>query len=491
MGGKDDLRRLLEDADAQFGEAPVGQDAQPCQDLVEIQINDTPTTNDDVVQLMCDHPAHRHVVPCRIRVTRAPPEDVVVVLTNPDGRLRFVNVFFGFVPNTKVVGRDNATATKTLVLPKDGSWVPFAISGEKPSQVKGDALIEAHRRSATGPVCAKKQVTVFWFDEAKIALTAGPEYSFHSDTFGPQPPPAVEFAANARIKPEGLDCDVPQIEDLYIAIMQEILPDYHESVTYVDPSEPLWGSDVKAGDSIDVPLEVHDELKYKDTVRTPLNDRRTPRDDEDGSQDWWPLYSNPSLDQKADRRRTRKGEFSVKRPLGCRKADPGDRRHRVDDSPANSGDTPATDGKLYFKYTDAQGSAHPTDPTYINCRISEWAYKMRFRTFCVVWNKKTHQEPERMEDHRPPRSRVGVQVPGTGFPAHCALRQAEWELEWSTTRFASRAENLAFKRRVTVHADGPVTTDPSVDGWANDNASNEDRQRTTGGGTKTFTRPRR
>ena len=55
---------------------------------MEIEINDTPATNDDLVELKCDHPAHQNTVNCRIRATAAGPASTVV-LTNPDGRLRF------------------------------------------------------------------------------------------------------------------------------------------------------------------------------------------------------------------------------------------------------------------------------------------------------------------------------------------------------------------------------------------------------------------
>src|SRR5947208_1899313 len=56
---------------------------------MEIEINDTPAVNDDLVQIKCDRVARRPVVNCRIRATSACPVASTVVLTNPDGRLRF------------------------------------------------------------------------------------------------------------------------------------------------------------------------------------------------------------------------------------------------------------------------------------------------------------------------------------------------------------------------------------------------------------------
>jgi len=67
------------------------------------------------------------------------------VLTNPDGRLRFPN---------------NADTTKTLILPSNGSWVAFQIFGNIASSAVGDAVIEAHCQSETGPVKVRKGVTV-------------------------------------------------------------------------------------------------------------------------------------------------------------------------------------------------------------------------------------------------------------------------------------------------------------------------------------------
>src|SRR5581483_3349389 len=57
--------------------------------VLEIEINNTSTATDDIVQLKCAVPAHRHKVSCQIRLKKAMPADVNVVLTNPDGKLRF------------------------------------------------------------------------------------------------------------------------------------------------------------------------------------------------------------------------------------------------------------------------------------------------------------------------------------------------------------------------------------------------------------------
>lgn len=111
----------------------------PCPNM-EIEINNTPTTDDDWVILRCTH-----MTDCRIRAIESTGNDATVVLTNPDGRLRFPN---------------EADTTTTVVLPSDGSWVTFQIFGHIASNAVGDAVIEAHCYEATKPVKASKAVTV-------------------------------------------------------------------------------------------------------------------------------------------------------------------------------------------------------------------------------------------------------------------------------------------------------------------------------------------
>src|SRR5207247_9964434 len=59
----------------------------------------------------------------------------------------------------------NTTATATtlpLVLPADGSWVPFVIAGKflKPSTDDKDAIIEAHLNNAGGAIVGTKALMV-------------------------------------------------------------------------------------------------------------------------------------------------------------------------------------------------------------------------------------------------------------------------------------------------------------------------------------------
>ena len=143
------------DAGAGVGAAVFECDV-PCPD-VEIEINDSPDAKSDLVQLHSERPPARPTVNCRIRAVTLPPNPGAIVLTNPDGRLRF----------------GASDKTLSLTVPNDGSWVPFQISGETGSGAIGDAVIEAHCNTAKGALQGKKALTVFWFDSPKIELTPG------------------------------------------------------------------------------------------------------------------------------------------------------------------------------------------------------------------------------------------------------------------------------------------------------------------------------
>lgn len=123
------------------GALPGGVPTTPCPlqcPNMEIEVNNTSTADDDWVQLTC-------TIGCRARAIGNPPCDATVVLTNPDGRLRFPN---------------DADTTKALTLPRNGAWVSFQISGKQSSSAVGDAVIEAHCQQAAGPVVVAQSVTV-------------------------------------------------------------------------------------------------------------------------------------------------------------------------------------------------------------------------------------------------------------------------------------------------------------------------------------------
>lgn len=207
---------------------------------MEIEINNTSTADDDYVQVQCLRPAGRKRVPCRIRVTTPPAtQATTVVLTNPDGRLRF--------PAT-------ANTTATVTVPSDGSWAAFEITGETGSAALNDAVIEAHCNTATGATLATKTVTVFWFDNATIAVNVGGPYSVQGNRYTPAPANAVNYVANARIRPAGVNCAAPQVANLRIGILQNNLGAVH-AVTWSAPA-PTWNAGVAVGTRVDVPTSV-------------------------------------------------------------------------------------------------------------------------------------------------------------------------------------------------------------------------------------------
>src|SRR5208283_2164692 len=98
---------------------------------VEFEINNTPSTLDDLVSVKCLLPAGAATTPCRIRTKSKKSGGFTVVLTNPDHRLRF--------------GTDKETLR--VDVPAKGAWFNFEISGAKGSDTLNDAVIEAHCES--------------------------------------------------------------------------------------------------------------------------------------------------------------------------------------------------------------------------------------------------------------------------------------------------------------------------------------------------------
>jgi hypothetical protein len=174
------------------------------------------------------------------------------VLTNPDGRLRFPNP---------------ADTTTTVTVPGDGSWVSFQISGERGSNAIGDAVIEAHCNTATGALKATKPATVFWFDQAQMNITVGSNYSMVGGRYTASPGVAVSYSAQARIRPAGVDCTAPQVTNLRIGILQNLIPPYTKSKTWTTPTI-AWSAGVAPGTSVTVPRSI----TYRISVPAVSND---------------------------------------------------------------------------------------------------------------------------------------------------------------------------------------------------------------------------
>jgi hypothetical protein len=242
---------------------------------VDIQINDTPDENDDVVQIKNEHPAWRFTVPCRAKVLGSPPGSVSVTLTNADSHFRFPG---------------DGDTQKDLSLPCDGSWVSFLISGETGSAALNNAVIEALLGTDR---CGAEDGTVFWFDNAVVSLMPADAYSLMNGWYRTFPGPAMLFAAAATIRPDGLDCAVAQISTVRVGFMQQV-SSTRSTITYGTPNV-AWAPDVPVGTELTVPSEMVIERTFSHCVPLPVADTASEDDD--------PLYTrNPE---------------SLRPPIGC------------------------------------------------------------------------------------------------------------------------------------------------------------------------------
>ncbi len=218
------------------------------------------------------------------------------MLTNPDGRLRFP---------------DTADTTKAVILPTDGSWVSFEISGEKGSTAIGDAIIEAHCQTATGDLKGSKPVTVFWFDNVQIKITAGGNYTKSGGRFTVVGAHAVDYSAQARIRPAGVDCAAPQVTNLRVGILQNGLAGVTGRITWDSPTIS-WNLGVAPGTSVTVPRA----MRSTTTQPATANDSATTVA---------PLYDQPGKADTIDAN-------SLKPPMGCT----GGAAATSNDSPSDS-----------------------------------------------------------------------------------------------------------------------------------------------------------
>ena len=310
----------------------------------EIEINNTPVTNDDLVQVKCDHPAHRHKVPCRIKLVGTVSHSHTIVLVNPDGRLRF--------PET-------GDTTKTLTLGPGGAWVGFEISGETGSNAIGDAKIEAHLDSAGGAVKGTKDVTVFSFDPAQINMTPGGNYVISGASYTSAAGHAIDHSAQATIKPAGVNCSAPQVKDLRVGIMQTALRGVQRTMTWSNPTI-AWAAGTAAGTTVTVPASV-------------VFRRNHPVDANDSAAAVAPLYDQPghpgvTIDAN-----------SLQKPMGCSGG-----------APATSSDTPggaAAPATVNLPASTGAGTVAGT----VSYTLTSTKIDLDFLVWAVIFNTSTKQ----------------------------------------------------------------------------------------------------
>jgi hypothetical protein len=246
----------------------------------EIEVNDTPEAADDLVQLRCHNPNHDHRTHCRVRLLGNPPEDIPVLMTNPDGRLRFPTA---------------VDQTVGVTLPADRSWAAFPITGHTGSAAIGDAQIEAKYPDAGGETVATQPATVFWFDNADLTITPVGSYQIVGETFMAVPTPGVEYRMEARIRPASVDCSQPQIIHLGIGLAQNQTRQYR-TMTW-DTPQVRWNGAESPGSEITVPGSV----RFIEDLPDPMND---------SAQGYDPLYDNPAMPDTYS-------PDSVRPPIGC------------------------------------------------------------------------------------------------------------------------------------------------------------------------------
>lgn len=307
---------------------------------VEFEINDTSTANDDLVLVKCERPNKRHKINCRIRSTSS-GNTHSVVLTNPDGRLRFPN---------------SGDTTKSLTVRDDGQWVSFEISGERGSDAMNDAVIEARCMSDSGPVIGTKTVTVVHFDQAKMDIATPGSYSFTTNRLTTTGGHAVTYEMEARIRPSGVDCSAPQITNLRIGLLQN-LENTTRTITWDSPSI-TWIPGTATGTAAMVPTQIVRTI----SVSTQTNDSEATVA---------PLYDQPGKGATLN-------SNSLKQPMGCAGA-----------ATATTHDTPATTVPATFSIEarDAGGAiVGRVNFSAVGASIND-----RFTSWCVVFDTSTNE----------------------------------------------------------------------------------------------------
>jgi hypothetical protein len=306
---------------------------------LDIQINNTTATNDDLVVLNSTHPAQQFNVNCQMRLQGPSVGNVTVVLSNPDGRLRFP-------------GPGNTTVN--LTLDAAGAFSAFQISGNAASAAMNDAVI--HMALTNGSEITTKGVTVVSFDTASMQLTQGNAYNFVGPaatavSYAAAGNLAVSFSSSARLRPAGVDCTVPQLKDLRMAIMQETSAMDFET-TWDTPTIAFTG----ATQPVTVPATRRSTRVFDPAVAQPINDGFNLATDHA-----FPLYSKLAA--------------ALQPPSGC-------------------------SGSAAAQSTD--GPNHPTSPTSqlpiqdgtgATIATVTWTNRINttrvqnFRTFCAVFNQ--------------------------------------------------------------------------------------------------------
>jgi len=301
---------------------------------VEIQINKTAAPDDDLVLLKSQHPAAQPTVDCQIRLTSNETKPVKVVLHDPTTKLQFPN-----------------SSTVTLTLPVDKSFVAFRITGQTASTAIGDCSVEAHVDSVLGALVGKQRVTVVSFAPARLTLAQGGDYGLAGQTLTvttPANPTAVNFSAQATVRPAGVNCAAPQLRNIRVAFMQEssgfvVTRVWNNPTVVFDPAV--------CGKTVIEPVTISTRETYAAAVHQPVND---------GVAGAFPLYARTAA--------------ALQIPLGC-----------AGGAASTSNDTPSSPFPATFRRpaVATDGSAAGTTIWQTQVHITRQEH---FRTYCVVFD---------------------------------------------------------------------------------------------------------
>ena len=147
------------------------------------------------------------------------------------------------------VGQQHEGVLDYVGLPKDGSWVPFSITGNAVSDKVGDALIEARRYGSSGKLKQTANVTIYSLSPVSMdVLTHG---SYKTDltkaTLENEDGPTVYLTAKALLSPVGTPCDTPQLAGLSVGIVQNAVTATSRALY----TNPVWDTPVD-GDQVTV-----------------------------------------------------------------------------------------------------------------------------------------------------------------------------------------------------------------------------------------------
>ena len=196
-------------ARAQVGALADQPGSQEAEGSVEIEIRETSGTNDDLVPVLGS-------TPCRIRLQGAQiGMSVTLVSSKDNGNARLSFYAYGIT--------NNGDGSLPLSLPSNGNWVGFSIGGLIPSQSTGDAVIEAHKDSASGTTKKTAAASVYWFKDPKMTVVAGSAYTISKTATQialQNSGYAVDLTSGIKLMPSSSLSNAPQLSDLRLGIVQ-------------------------------------------------------------------------------------------------------------------------------------------------------------------------------------------------------------------------------------------------------------------------------